>query len=159
MNDESFQYIGKVNKNRLKMNTLMKTTNFNHEESFFYQKDKVTLCQFKDKRELYLFSNVKNNSLISDTSFQKVKKINLDIEKPFLLKKYGELMKGVDINNQFCSYFCFDYIQNKWWRAVFLRLIYISITNLYLLHRQSNGTFSHKMFIIDIIENLLKRHS
>jgi len=114
MNDQSFIYIGIVNINRLKMNTLMKNTNINKGESIFYQKDEIALCKFKDKRELYLPTNIKYNLIISDTSYDKNIKIEIDIEKPYILKKYGDLMKRVDINNQHCSYFCFEYVQNKW---------------------------------------------
>jgi len=66
-------------------------------------------------------------------------------------------MKGIDINNLLINYFSFEYKSYKWWKPVFIKILYISLSNCYILHNKfSQKKFDHKNFIIYLVESFTK---
>lgn len=63
-----------------------------------------------------------------------------------------------------CSFFEFDHNVKKFWKPVFMRLIHISITNIYILCKKySNSKIllyhkTNKTIILKIIEKLLTKY-
>lgn len=113
---------------------------------------------WKDEKQVNLLSTVFSTDSLKTAAFNKKTKRYSKVNKPKLLVSYSMNMKGVDINNMMCAFFEFVYKTTKWWKPNFMRLVHISLTNIYILHRKfcNNGKiFHYKNFIRFIVEKLL----
>lgn len=154
-------FIGMVNANKYKLDEL--SNNLEYGESDYFVNNEILYVAWKDKKKVSLLSTIQNtNEELVNKYNKKIKKMD-KIRKPQLVISYSRNMKGVDINNMMSSFFEFDYRCSKWWKPVFMRLINISITNIYILHRKFSSLpvskFDHKKFILSIIEHLLSKYS
>ena len=74
-------------------------------ESQVYVKSNFMIINYNDKKCIFLISNIKNDSMVQGTTYNKDTKVYDLIQKPLLLQEYQMNMRGVDNNNQMCSYF------------------------------------------------------
>ena len=53
--------------------------------------------------------------------------------------QYNQKMGGVDLADQFNSYYALTKRSYKWWKKVFMHLLLTSVTNAYILHQSSEA--------------------
>ena len=79
---------------------------------------------------------------------------------PSAVVEYNQSMNGVDITDQYLSYFSLTKRKTtKWWKKLFWRIIYICILNSFVVFRVNNpdsGISTHRQFRILLMEQLTK---
>ena len=80
--------------------------------------------------------------------------------KPAIVEKYNVNMGGVDLNDQMCAYYRTGRASHKWWRYVLFYLLNISLTNAWVLWKNSahEGAlprgYDHKKFRMEVMSSL-----
>ena len=139
---------GTVMLNRKGLPKNAKTTKLARGEVKFYQKDKIILTTWKDKRQVNILST--NCSPMIDDA----------LNKPACVQLYNVYMGGVDKNDQLCTYYRVGRASHKWWRYVFWFAFNISITNSWLLWKESNHQppelrcLDHLKFVVMLADQL-----
>ena len=80
-----------------------------------------------------------------------------DFQKPTAIEAYNQKMGGVDLADQFNSYYALTKRSYKWWKKVFMHLLLTSVTNLYILHRSSEAELlTSSDFRLQLAEQLVE---
>ena len=80
--------------------------------------------------------------------------------KPSIVELYNINMGGVDLNDQLCSYYRTGRASHKWWRYVLWYLLNISLTNAWILWKNSvhvptpTRSFDHMKFRLQVAGSL-----
>ena len=80
--------------------------------------------------------------------------------KPAIVEKYNVNMGGVDLNDQMCAYYRTGRASHKWWRYVLFYLLNISLTNAWVLWKNSihEGAlprgYDHMKFRMEVMSSL-----
>lgn len=91
--------------------------------------------------------------------YSKKKKCYRHVKKPEVVCEYGKFMKGVDLNNQYCSYYAFTFKGHKWYKPVFIRLIEASVVNSYLIYKKlTKNKTTHLNYRFELIEALVNKY-
>ncbi len=152
-------FIGMVRNNRKGLSKGFQKIELAKNEVKYFENENLLYLLWKDNKQISLLSNVKSIGALPTRCWDKKQKKFILRDKPKLIVAYSRMMKGVDINNMLCSYYSYEYKSVKWWKPVFLRILDITITNLYILHRKyCQKPKNHKEFILHISENLMKFH-
>ena len=93
---------------------------------------------YKDKKDVYFASNFKQN--IED-----------------IKDYYNEKNRGVDIMDQYISYYNIERRSIKWWKKVFFFGIEVCINNSYILYKQNNNNNNRKYDFLTFRLNLIKQ--
>ena len=100
------------------------------------QKGNLVAVQWTDKRQVNVLSTCCDPTM---TTVQRRKKGGglLDVPIPSAIVDYNSAMFGVDLNDQYRSYYGVGRPGNKWWRYLFNYLIQISIINSFILMKRA----------------------
>ena len=106
------------------------------------------------KKEIIMISTKDNASITSVTSRATGKTAN----KPVVIDHYNQSMNGVDLADQYTTYYSFVRKSRKWWKKVCFWLLEVATVNSYILYKSTNTTSTHLQFRRAIIESLARIH-
>ena len=105
-----------------------------------------------DKRAVCLLTNIHASSMVA-----KQRHGHPDFQKPTAIEAYNQKMGGVDLADQFNSYYALTKRSYKWWKKVFMHLLLTSVTNAYMLHRSSEAELlTSSDFRLQLAEQLVE---
>lgn len=136
---------GTVRSNRKGLPKGLKRLKMRRGQTKTFQKtgSSLMLTLFKDRKLVHMLSSNSEHSL-------------LDTGKPKVIDDFNKNMGGVDLNDQLCMYYKAGRPSHKWWRYVFFFLLNVSVTNAWILFKESgrgNG-YTHVKFCMDLAEKL-----
>ena len=103
------------------------------------QKGNLLVTMWHDKRQVaVLSSNCQPNQTMVVKRRTKQPPYVKDISMPAPIRQYNTFMGGVDLNDQFQSYYPSGRTGMKWWRYIFWFLLDVSICNAMVLERLSS---------------------
>ena len=76
--------------------------------------------------------------------------------KPIVIDKYNQSMYGVDLADQYTTYYSFIRKSKKWWKKVCYWLLEVATVNSYILYKFSNSSFTHLQYRRSIIESMAR---
>ena len=115
-------------------------------------KDDVSICKWKDKRDVLTISNAHSPTLIKVTNC-----LGKEKEKPNIVRDYNDSMSGIDRSDQILSYHSGLRKTLRWYKKAGVHILKIFITNAFYLYRKfsSNNEISHLGEFREIIKNLI----
>ena len=153
---------GTIRKNRI--GWPFKNSNTKKGETRMMQRGNLLATSWHDKREVNILSTNSNPSSTTVTRTSSQGRINVDIPTP--VAKYNENMGGVDLADQYRSYYQVGRASRKWWRYLFWFLVQTAMVNSYLVIKSSGAPTlkrsplsHHLLFRMKVLENLLARAS
>ena len=93
------------------------------------QKGKVVFTKWHDKRDVSVIST----NLNPNTPDVVIRRRNQQVRKPAVIGLYNENMGGVDLADQFRSYYSVGRSSKKWCKYLFWYAIDVSICNAFIL--------------------------
>ncbi|XP_071842966.1 piggyBac transposable element-derived protein 4-like [Apostichopus japonicus] len=153
--------VGTVRQDRLSMPMRLRTSVevFEPGQSVFYSSHKMTVCRWKDKRDVFCLSTVHGNTLDTIARRKRGTRGEMeDVQKPKMVLDYNTHMGGVDVYDQLLSYNPVQRRYKRWWIKIFFRLIDMTIVNSFALWKLKQVNLprnSHKKFRIALAEQLV----
>nr|XP_039263556.1 piggyBac transposable element-derived protein 4-like [Styela clava] len=95
---------------------------------------KILLQSWVNKRPVTMISTFYRGD---QTVKQKIEKCNRTFEKPLLIENYNRYLGGVDLSDQYTSYYNCSRKSVPWWKKTFFWLLENCVTNSYLLYKRS----------------------
>ena len=118
----------------------------------FLQSGNMLAIGWYDKRAVCLLTNIHVSSMVT-----KQRHGHPDFQKPTAIEAYNQKMGGVDLADQFNSYYALTKRSYKWWKKVFMHLLLTSVTNAYILHRSSEAELlTSSDFRLQLAEQLVE---
>ena len=121
------------------------------------------LMKWRDKRDVFM---VATNDAGQD-DIRQVWRHNVEVELavPTCIKRYNEMMGGVDRLDQLRAYYSVGRAGRRWWKYIFWGLLNIGIINAYILWKMSNTqvpantrSISLKTWKLQLIHDLVDGH-
>ena len=126
------------------------------------QSGMVVATQWMDKRQINVISTASDPSVTTVSRRTKNGPVNVDI--PQAIHDYNSGMFGVDLSDQYRSYYSVGRSGNKWWRYIMWYLVQVSIINAYHLMKSTRPdapretpASSHLLFRTAVCKALLMR--
>jgi len=139
---------GVVKKNRKEIPNKEENKNISKGESIAYRYEDNLLIKYKDRKLLCILSNYYDNNF-----FNVDKKNGPNMTVPTSIKNYNNFSKGVDHNNQLCSYYFCKRRIIKWYKKIILFALEVSLVNSYIIFRLNSNTtislFDYKLLILE----------
>ena len=130
-------------------------------ECSFLQDGNLVATQWTDKRQVNILST--NCSLGTDTTSRRSKSGQEDVPIPKPVILYNQFMGGVDLADQYRSYYPVGRAGRKWWRYTFNFLLQISVVNSYILMKKNSSDAKPRTaaqeqvyFRVDLCQSLLQ---
>ena len=144
---------GTVKPTRKEMPPEMKKKKLKKGEIQAFQRGKVTVMKWKDKRDVTLLSTVHNASVTTVPRYQK------EVSIPTIVQDYNNTMGGVDrVDQALSAYPIIRKRGKKYYRKLFFNLVEITVWNSYLLFQSMGNTMKHLEFRMQLIELLVANH-
>ncbi|GBM28228.1 PiggyBac transposable element-derived protein 4 [Araneus ventricosus] len=119
-----------------------------------YQRGKVCLIKWMDKKAVSLLSTIHNPIMIEVPSYK-----NEVRKKPKVVMEYNNTMGGVDrMDQHLTNYPVTKKRGKKYYKKIFFHLLEVSLWNAFVLYQKHGGKYSHLNFRLDIIDRLIERH-
>lgn len=98
---------------------------------------KVCLIKWFDNKPIHLLSTecVKNPIDVCKR-WNKIKRVNIDVPQPIIVKQYNENMGGVDLCDRMIAYYRMKYKTNKWTLRTIMHFIDLAVVNSWILYKQ-----------------------
>lgn len=106
------------------------------------------------KKEIIMISTKDNASITSVTSRASGKTAN----KPTVIDNYNQCMNGVDLADQYTTYYSFIRRSRKWWKKICFWLLEVATVNSYIVFKCTTTSTTHLQFRKAIIERLAQIH-
>ena len=123
----------------------------------FLRSDKILAIGWYDKRAVCLLTNMHSSMTVT-----KQRHGHPDFQKPVAIDSYNKNMGGVDLEDQFNSYYAVTKRSYKWWK-VFMHLPITAISNASIMYQSSAVVkLTNSEFRLQLAEQLLEgyeRHS
>lgn len=120
-----------------------------------YQRGKVCIMKWMDKKAVSLISTIHNPEKIQTTNYKKEVKT-----KPRVVVEYNNTMGGVDrMDQNITSYPAIKKRGKRYYQKIFYHLLDISLWNAYVLYKRNGGKDSHLLFRLEIVDRLIERHA
>ena len=123
-----------------------------HESKVFNYDNKLRFLIWKDKKPIYILSNVHNGYIITKTTFDHSKKqLNL-IKIPYMISEYNKYMGGIDRMDHYLSTYISIHRSKKWYQKIIVYMINVALNNaniLYNLYLEKNGRSNEKLKSLD----------
>ncbi|XP_035217648.1 piggyBac transposable element-derived protein 4-like [Stegodyphus dumicola] len=144
---------GTVRLNRKGMPIDLKKRKLKKGEIAAFQKGKIMVLKWKDKKDVALLSTVHNMEMVAVTRRKENKM------KPKVVVDYNGTMGGVDrVDQRLSSYNVTKRRGKKYYKKIFLHLLDITLWNSYVLYTKSGGKRSHLQYRTKIIENIIEKY-
>lgn len=125
------------------------------------QDGNIVATQWTDKRTVNMLSTQSAPEMTSASRRSRTGPVDVQIPKP--VDSYNNFMAGVDLADQYRSYYPIGRASHKWWRYVFNFLLQVSAINSFLLMKKNVTTAkrdsparSHIYFRLEICRSLLR---
>ena len=165
MGERDFFTLGAIRGNRIKgENKKDIISNINEGESVIYKKcikgNESTLVKFHDNKQFYIISNyIKKIFQIRIKSWSTKYKNWIHKNIPNAVNEYRKNMKGVDISNQFISYYELNFRTVRWWKRIFNEHIDVAIINSLCLFKKSrNLNITQKTYRLNLIKAIMMKN-
>ena len=114
-------------------------------------KNDITVCKWKDKREVLTMSNAHNPEMVKVSNRRGKEKM-----KPNIVRDYNNSMSGIDRSDQMLSYHSGLRKTLRWYRKAGVHILEIFLTNAFYLYRKffPNKEINH---LIDFREAIIKK--
>ena len=128
-------------------------------ECFWRQFGNIIACWWRDKRPLFMISTNASPTMSPTDRRTKEGVVQKDIPQPVLY--YNSNMGGVDMMDQFRSYYKVGRKSHKWWRSSFWFLFEVALIIAYILYKnmpRPNGVkpMNHFNFHLEVARALCK---
>ena len=137
-----FGCTGTIRKNRKKLPTGIKAQKLAQGEVFFFQSGNLSALKWKDKRDIYMLTNYDYGAGHELTN----RRSNV-IKKPHPVIQYNQYKGGVDVANQYASYYSNDHRSYKWWFRLFTGILDISVFNAFAINCEVDHEIKKKGFL------------
>lgn len=119
-----------------------------------WQKGKILVLQWKDKKDVFLISTVHNSSFVE--AIQKSGKV---IQKPKVVMDYNNTMGGVDRADQQMSFYSFmRKQQKKYYKKIFRHLLEQCVWNAYVIYKKNGNSIEHRDFLWHLVRKIMEVH-
>ena len=78
--------------------------------------------------------------------------------KPVVVHNYNQSMNGVDLADQYTTYYSFIRRSRKWWKKICFWLLEVATVNSYILYKSKHKTSTHLHFRRAVVECLARIH-
>ncbi|CAG5056292.1 unnamed protein product [Parnassius apollo] len=153
--------VGTVMANRRGLPQVWRQQPLEKAEMAFCHRGNLTACKWKDKRDVLMLTTKHGASWTEvDTKAKGVgvtKKV-----KPDCILDYNHYKIGVDLNDQYVSYYSLNRKSMKWWKKMFFNLVARSLVNAYILYnksREQRRRLRFSQFLMDSGEQLVETAS
>lgn len=131
----------------------LKNKKLNKGEIIAYQRGKVTVLKWKDKKDVALISTV--HSMATQEVVVKGERI----QRPTLVIDYNDTMGGVDRVDQHLS----DYViprkrGKKYYKKIFFHLLDFALWNSFILYQKTGGRKSALDYRMDLVKQMLEKY-
>ncbi|KAI5636944.1 transposase IS4 domain-containing protein [Phthorimaea operculella] len=114
-------------------------------EMTFCHRGNMTACKWKDKRDVLMLTT-KHAATWSEVT-SKVKGAGVVMrQKPDCILDYNRNKIGVDLNDQYVSYYALERKTMKWWKKMFFHLVARAMVNAYVIFNKSRTQRRRKRF-------------
>lgn len=122
-------------------------------ETVAYQRGKVMLLKWKDKKDVCLLSTIHNSEM--ETTRKRDKEGNI-ISKPKLVIDYNDTMGGVDrLDQHLHDYPTTRKRGKKYYKKIFFHIVDMCVWNAFVLYQKNGGQRNHLEFRKTLIEKLI----
>ena len=142
---------GTLRQNRKNLPPAIKNQKLKNGELVAFQKGKICVMKWQDKKPVCMISTVHNGEIIE---MQKRGKI---VSKPKAVFDYNHTMGGVDKSDQCLAYYpTMRNQQRKYYKKLFRHLLDMVIWNSFCLYQKNGGKVKHLEFRMKLFEGLIK---
>lgn len=124
------QVVGTVQTNRKGLPPAIKNQKLKRGEIISFRRDRILCLKWRDKRDVTMISTIHDDSTLPVQRRGEAE----PVQKPACVVNYNEYMGGVDHSDQLLSYYPFKRKTLKWYKKLFYRLFYLTITNAQILY-------------------------
>ncbi|XP_055928749.1 piggyBac transposable element-derived protein 4-like [Argiope bruennichi] len=144
---------GTLRSNRKGLPASLKSLSVKKGEIVGFQKGKMCVMKWKDKKPLLMLSTFHNTEMMEVQS-----KKNSDVKiKPKVVVFYNSSMGGVDRSDQCLSYYpVVRSQQKKYYKKIFRHLLNQVVWNSFIIFKKNGGTLNHVGFRMKLIERLIE---
>ena len=112
--------------------------------------ERLLFVQWRDTKDVTVLSTLhsgtefvhtERNSKNKNTGVHEV----LNLTKPMAIKDYNTYMGGVDLSDQFISYYNVLHKTRKWYKTIFFHMVDVAVVNAWLLHKEMAGTNNQRV--------------
>ncbi|GFW58563.1 piggyBac transposable element-derived protein 4 [Trichonephila clavipes] len=151
--DSKTDICGTLRPNRKGLPVLLKSSTLKKGEIIAFQKGKMCVLKWKDKKPLHMLSTFHN----ADMMEVKAKKGDSVKLKPKAVVFYNYSMGGVDRSDQCLSYYhVARNQQRKYYKKIFRHLLNQIVGNSFVIFKKNGGILNHIGFRMKLIERLIE---
>ena len=127
-------------------------------EVVWRRSDTLLALKWSDKNEVKMLSAIHD----AKETLAKITYKGEEIWKPTCVVDYNKKKFGVDLNDQFLSYYGCIRRSVKWWRKMFFHVLDMIVTNAWILYRYHHmkrgtiGMLSHSKFVSELADYLVQ---
>ncbi|GFW71437.1 piggyBac transposable element-derived protein 4 [Trichonephila clavipes] len=144
---------GTLRLNRKGLPVKLKSSTVKKEEIIAFQKGKMCVLNWKDKKPFHMLSTFHN----ADMMEVKAKKRDSVKLKPKAVVFYNNTMGGVDRSDQCLSYYPVARNQpRKYYKKIFRHLLNQIVWNSFVIFKKNGGILDHIGFRMKLIERLIE---
>ena len=121
-----------------------------------FQKGKMCLMRWQDKKPVCLMSTIHNNEMVSVNSKHPQRN---SVLKPKAVVDYNMGMGGVDKADQCMAYYpSIRNQQRKYYKKIFRHILDQAVWNAFVLYKKDGGSMRQVDFRLNLFEGLIKRY-
>lgn len=118
-----------------------------------FQRGKVCVLKWKDKKDVSLISTIHTNTCVE------VEKPREIIIKPKVVIDYNDTMGGVDrVDQHLADYNLPRKRGKKYYKKIFFHLLDLALWNSFVLYRKTGGTKSALVYRLDLIKQIMEKY-
>ncbi|GBM40530.1 PiggyBac transposable element-derived protein 4 [Araneus ventricosus] len=144
---------GTLRANRKGLPPLIKSSKVKKGEVLAFQKGKICLLKWTDKKPILMLSTLHSTSMVTVES----KKSKSSKLKPAVVADYNNTMGGVDKADQCLSYYpVARNQQRKYYKKIFRYLLSQAVWNAFVIFKKNGGKMRQVEFRMKLIERLIE---
>lgn len=145
---------GTLRPNRKGLPSQLKSSSVKKGEIIAFQKGKMCVMKWKDKKPLHMLSTFHNAEMVEVKS--KIENSTMKM-KPQAVLSYNNTMGGVDRSDQCLSYYpVARNQQRKYYKKIFRHLLNQAVWNSFVIYKKNGGRFNHIGFRMKLVERLIE---
>ncbi|KAJ8953373.1 hypothetical protein NQ318_023490 [Aromia moschata] len=122
-------------------------------ETASYQRGKVTILKWKDKKEIALISTVHSNTCVE------IEKRGETKVKPKVVVDYNDTMGGVHrVDQHLADYSLPRKRGKKYYKKLFFHLLDLALWNSFIVYRKCGGNKSALVYRMDLIQQIMEKY-
>ena len=159
LSKNGFDCIGTVRRSRKGFSKEIQYKQTTQGDIVVYTNNDMQFMIWDDKNIINVMSTIQNTETVQKERRNRRSHGVSKITKPKIICDYIKHMRGVDLSDQMSGYYTMDTKHLKWWRACFLRLLNINMTNCYIFYITFiDKTMTHKKFVTLVVEDMINSY-